>query len=718
MMEGMSTLPLRAARAAVDALARIHGVDVDARRLDAAERRLAAAGTADALSLVQSLADDAGLDASVVERPLSEVLADADPASPWLTFRTDAAGGVTPLLVLEPVTGGIRVQLAGADTTPQRWTRKGLRRWLGPVADGAVLPWVVTEPSAPLTIVRSQPDRRLTPTERLRGLLQAERRSLWVAVVYSLVIGLLTLVLPVAVQSLVNTIAFGAVLQPLVVLTLFVLIASGFSALMNVFRAAVVDIIQRSIFARVATDVTWRLLRVRAEAFDRYHGPEIVNRFFDTVTVQKAASTLLIDGLTIVMQTGIGMVLLALYHPLLLVFDVLLVASMLVIVLVLGRGAVATSIKESKAKYALEAWLEQLATHVITFKSSGGTAYAEQRSQRLLDDYLAYREKHFSILIRQIAGSFVLQAVAGAALLGVGGFLVINRQLTLGQLVASELIVTLMMSAFTKFGKQLEVYYDLCAAIDKLGDLIDLPLEPSGGEARPLTRQPMTLRLQDVRVSYPDASRPSLAVGDWHIPAGARIGVMGPNGGGKSTLADVLFGLREPASGTVQMDGVDLRELSLALLRQDLVLVRGVELFPGTIIDNVRLGRASVSHADVMQVLEAVGLLDELLALPDGLETTLLPHGRPLSHRQACRLMFARALAGRPRLVVVDGTLDRIDRADEQRRLADLLFSPESPWTLICITDRPVLLERCTALIRLDEGVLTPIPLSQTEGEQ
>ena len=158
-------------------------------------------------------------------------------------------------------------------------------------------------------------------------------------------------------------------------------------------------------------------------------------------------------------------------------------AAMAGIVVVQGRGAVATAIKESKAKHALEAWLEHLAAHLVTFKSAGGAAYAVRRSHRLLESYLGYRSQHFAILIRQTVSSFALKAVASSALLGIGGWLVISRQLTLGQLVASELVVAGMLSAFTKFGKQLEVYYDLCAALDKLGGLIDLPLERSGGDA-------------------------------------------------------------------------------------------------------------------------------------------------------------------------------------------------------------------------------------------
>lgn len=691
----------RGLRPVIEYLGQAHGVDVDPAGLDAAIRRLG--GGHDLYGTLRLLADEIGLTTALVRRPLAEVVADADPAYPWVAVRPGPDGRPEALAVLGSARGGAMVAVPGAHARPARWTTASLAQWLGVSDDAVAVDWILAEPAAPLSPMRSHEGApTMEPIARLRALLGAERRTLWVAIVYSVVIALLSLVVPVAVQSLVNTIAFGSALQPLVVLTLFVLVALGFSTAMNALRAGVVEIIQRSIFARVATDVTWRLLRVRAEAFDRYHGPELVNRFFDTVTVQKSASLLLIDGLSILMQTIIGMVLLAVYHPWLLAFDVLMIIAMLAIIFVLGRGAIYTSIGESKAKYALEAWLEHIAANLITFKSVGGPEFAVQRSQRLLEQYLTYRKKHFRILVRQIIGSFALQAVASSALLGIGGWLVIDRQLTLGQLVASELVVAGMLSAFTKFGKQLEVFYDLCAAIDKLGALIDLPLERPGGEALVPSGGAMRLSLRDLQVQYPDGSRPALSVRAWDIDAGERVGVTGRNGSGKSTLADVLFGLRTQATGSLRVDGVDVRALPLAALRREVALVRGVELFPGTVLDNVRLGRP-LPHADVSRALEEVGLLDELLDMPEGLDTELHPHGRPLSYRQACRLMIARAIAGRPRLIILDGALDQIDQQDEQE-LAEVLFAADAPWTLICITERPDLLERCTRVVRLEDG--------------
>ncbi|MGE0362945.1 MAG: peptidase domain-containing ABC transporter [Vicinamibacterales bacterium] len=699
------------ARAIVEFMARVHDVVPEPSALDAAGRRIETQAAApDAVNVLQALTAEAGLATAVVRRPLDEVIRDADPAYPWLAVRAGADGRLEGVAVFGAARGGVAVAVPGAHGRPARWSRRSLRQWLGVDEDGAVVDWVLAEPAAPLSGLRSGPGAPATPFERVRALLHGERRTLWVAVVYSVVIALLSLAVPVAVQSLVNTIAFGNVLQPLVVLTVFVFVALGFNTVMNAMRATVVEIVQRSIFARVATDVTWRLLRVRVEAFDRLHGPELVNRFFDTVTVQKSAALLLIDGLSIVMQTAIGMLLLAVYHPWLLAFDLLLIVAMAGIVVVQGRGAVTTAIKESKAKHALEAWLEHLAAHLVTFKSAGGAAYAVRRSHRLLESYLSYRSQHFAILIRQTVSSFALKALASSALLGIGGWLVISRQLTLGQLVASELIVAGMLSAFTKFGKQLEVFYDLCAALDKLGGLIDLPLERSGGDADLPGDGPMDLELRDLDVRYENDDRPALRIRQWSVSAGERVGVTGPHGSGKSTLADVLFGLRQPAAGTVRVQGIDLRHLPLAAMRQQVALVRGVELFPGSIADNVRLGRDELSHADVTAALAAVGLLDELQRLPQGLDTELHPHGRPLSHRQACRLMIARAIVGRPRLIVLDGILDQIDRADDQEQLTAVLFAAAAPWTLVCVTDRPALLARCGRVVELHDGEMRPSP--------
>lgn len=694
--------------AILEYLAEVHDTPIDEAALEAAIRRLSRKSGVNAADTFRILAAESGLATAMVRRPLAEVVAEADPSFPWLALRVGPDGRYHGIVVLERHRGGVKVFVPGGTRRAERWSLSSVEAWLDVPDARTAVDWILVEPSAPLSRLRTPPGTpRLTPNKRLRELLVREKQTLTVAVVYSVVIGLLSLVVPVAVQSLVNTIAFGSALQPLVVLTLFVLVALGFSTAMNALRASVVEIIQRSIFARVATDVTHRLLRVRADAFDHYHGPELVNRFFDVVTVQKSASLLLIDGLSIVMQTSIGMLLLAVYHPWLLAFDVMMIAAMVVIIFVLGRGAIPTAIKESKAKYALEGWLEQLAAHLVTFKSAGGAEYAVQKSNGLLEHYLEYRGKHFTILLRQIIASFVLQALASAALLGIGGWLVIERQLTLGQLVASELIVSAMVSAFTKFGKQLEVFYDLNAAIDKLGDLVDLPLERSGGEALLTSSGPARISLRDLEVHYEHDAHSALHLEAWEMSPGERLGLTGPNGSGKSTLGDVLFGLRTPSRGIVQVDHVDLRDVPLDHLRQHVALVRNVELFVGTIVDNVRLGRVHLSIDDVSAALASVGLLEELLELPDGLNTPLQPHGRPLSNRQACRLMIARAIVGKPRLLILDGALDQIDRTQEREQLVSLLFASDAPWTLLCITERPDLLSRCSRVMVLRDGEAT-----------
>ncbi|RYX90335.1 hypothetical protein EON78_07010 [bacterium] len=164
----------------------------------------------------------------------------------------------------------------------------------------------------------------------------------------------------------------------------------------------------------------------------------------------------------------------------------------------LTYGAVNSSIKESKIKYKVVAWLEEIALNVTSFKSSYGYLHAMKKSDILIKEYLKERKGHFSILLRLFSGSLFLQVLASSLLLGMGGWLVMQQQLTIGQLVASEIIVASIVTGFTKFGKQLETYYDLLAAVDKLGHLTGLEMERKGGEFLENINQPLNLRFKDM----------------------------------------------------------------------------------------------------------------------------------------------------------------------------------------------------------------------------
>ncbi len=202
----------------------------------------------------------------------------------------------------------------------------------------------------------------------------------------------------------------------------------------------------------IVTDLGYRLPRVHVESFDRNHGPELVNRFFDVLTVQKAGATLLHDGIAVILQTMIGLLILAFYHPLLLAFEVVLVISITFVLFVLGRGGVRTAIIESKAKYAVAASLEEIARHPLSFKQAGGPELARGRADALAASYVEARRKHYRVVFRQIVSSLAMQVFAATVLLTLGGWLVIHGQLTLGQLVAAELIVSIVLASFAKLG--------------------------------------------------------------------------------------------------------------------------------------------------------------------------------------------------------------------------------------------------------------------------
>jgi putative ABC transport system ATP-binding protein len=583
----------------------------------------------------------------------------------------------------------------------------GRPRWM---TDGALTQelgpeprlWARVAPQLPSSSLSPRSGRR-RPVDRLWGLLRVERDDVLAIVAFAVATGVLALATPLAIQVLINWLAFGSLLQPVIALAGALMVCLTLAALLRSAQRHAVEVLQRRLFVRAVTDIVTRLRRVRIDRFDSAYGPELVNRFFDVLTLQKAAKTLLLDGLSAALQAAVGLLILALYHPILLAFDVLVIAAVAAALIPGGRGAQDTAIKESKTKYEVAGWIEELARHPLTFRL-GRPTLGEERGEALTRKYLSYRAAHFRVFFRQYLGMQVVQVAIPVALLVTCGWLVLEGQLTLGQLVAAEFIVASALVGISKFTDKLETVYDLLAGVDKLGSLVDLPIESTVGLVRRGTDVPATVTMRGVAYRH-DGAANGLRHIDLELEAGGRLAVVGGPGSGKSALADLIVGVRHPTEGAVLRDGVPLTALRPDDAYAEVALVRSGGLVAGTLRDNLTLGRSDVDEAQLWDVLNDLGLADAVRGLSDGLDTPLRPDGSPLSETHARALLVARAVLGAPRLIVVDGLLDRSSAIWRDRMLA-ALASPSAPWTLLLLTEDPVLAARCPRALWLVDGEL------------
>jgi putative ABC transport system ATP-binding protein len=530
---------------------------------------------------------------------------------------------------------------------------------------------------------------------RYAAFLRPEAQDLSRIVVFGIASAVLSLAVPLTVDALVSSILFGALLTPLLVLTLVLLGCLLLNGALRGLQVWAAEVIERRMLVRVAADLSWRLPRVQIKAFDDRHGPEQVNRFFDTITLQKSSTKLVLAVTNVVLQTAVGMLVLAFYHPFLLILVLGLVACVTLIVFGFGWRGTRTAVAESIAKYEIAAWLQELARHTTAFCTKGGAEFAAARTDELCRRYVMARRAHFRIWFRQFCGSIVVQIAAATAVLAVGGWLVIEQQLTPGQLVASELIVTAVAGNLVKVADVLKDWYDACASADKLGHLVDLPLERQDGDALPAGDKGVAVELRGVACDIPGSAHGTL---DLAVRRGERVALLGSTGGVASNVLDVLFGLRDPVAGSATIDGLDLRQLRLDATRDDFALVHGTEIVEGTVLENLQFGRADVGPEAVRNALQAVELWDEIVALPQGLATRLSTRGNPLSSSQASRLMLARAILREPRLLLLDGAIDVLTKPMRARVLRNL-FDRRRGWTILVLTQEDDVAAACDRAI-------------------
>lgn len=543
---------------------------------------------------------------------------------------------------------------------------------------------------------------KIEPFYRLVQILTEEKENLVVFLVYAVIISVLYLALPLSAQILVNTIAAGVLIQPLIVISLVVLVGLFFLGILKLLQFYIGEIIQRKIFIKISLDMSKRIPQIQQKYFGNIYAPELINRFFDTVTLQKTLNLILLEVPAAVLQIIIGLILMAFYSPILLVFDSLMLVSIIIIV-TLGLKGLTTSIKESSSKYKVAHWLEEVARCQISFKMSSLPGYpTEIMDQRNLD-YLNNRKAHFRVLLRQFSAGYVIQAFGTAGVLSIGGWLVINGQLSLGQLVASELIILMILSALDKIIQKLESWYDLLTALDKVNIINLLDLERTNGIKAKSNAQGAEIICEDIIFGY-KPERKIFEKLNLHLESGSRTSLVGISGAGKTTLAYLITGLYDAQEGNILFNGSPIKSLLLTDLRKNIALVSDFnEIFAGTVEENILLGRAYLTEDDLRRVIDLVELERDLKQYPNGLQTELLSEGRNISLGQRQRILLARSIIDNPQLLILDEAFGGMDEMTKLK-IIDKLFEKSQPWTILNITHDAEVVLKTDFVYLLEKG--------------
>lgn len=546
----------------------------------------------------------------------------------------------------------------------------------------------------------------LTPAQRLARLLGQYRREIRHVVLYAVVIGAINLSLPLGVQALIGLIAGGSISASWGVLILFIGAGALMVGVLRVMQLSIMEYLQRRVFTDSAIEFALRIPRFNLESLRREHLPELVNRFFDTLTLQKGIPKLVIEGSTASLQILFSLMLLSFYHASFVLFSLLLLAVLALLFWWTAPKGLQTSLKESKHKYRLAYWLEEVGRVAATFKLAGENRYPLTRADAITVEYLDARSKHWRILLIQFTGSIIFRVLVLGGFLVLGSLLVMQNQLNIGQFVASEILIIFVVDSVEKLILLHETGYDVLTAIEKIGQVTDLELEREDGvrveEFCP--GGPFEVELRNLSYHYADRGKAVLNNLNIKIKGGERVAVSGYNGSGKSTLVQVLSVLRRDFTGSLLFNGLPKQNINLRSLRNHIGDYSSQEdLFKGTVLENITLGNIEIPLPTVLQTIESVGLADFIRDLPAGIGTELLPGGKNLPRSIVTKLIVARAVVSAPNLLVMEDPTNNLDYRD-RLRIAKHLTDNSRPWTLVAVTEDPLLAAFCDRVIVLNEG--------------
>lgn len=544
----------------------------------------------------------------------------------------------------------------------------------------------------------------MTPLKRFYNLLELDKKDVYQIFFYAIFAGLISLSLPLGIQAIINFIQSGRVSASWIILIVLVVFGVALIGILSLMQLRITENLQQKIFVRSSFEFAARLPKIKSEQLYNTYPPELANRFFDTMTIQKGTSKLLIDFSAALLQIVFGILLLSLYHPYFIIFGILLLFLLYFIFKFSYKSGLETSLKESKFKYKVAGWLQEVARNNFSFKNELNYDFALEKNNQIVSDYLNYREKHFDVIKRQFSQLIIFKIIITASLLSIGGFLVLSQQMNIGQFVAAEIIILLVINSVEKIIIGLETFYDVLTSVEKIGQVTDLELEEDTITKNDTCYTNIVLETENIKFKFPDSKKEVLNAISLKIEQGEKIVLDGENGSGKTTLIRLLSGLLQPTSGSFYINDDTFRKINLKQYRSQIgSIIHGETPFEGTILENITFKDTSIPFEDIKWAIDGVQLSSFIKSLSKGLDSRIFPEGKQLSSSNAQKILLARSIVHKPKILFYEDPTDSMDEK-VANEIIDFITSDANKWTIVVSSKNPYWKTKCSRKIIMQNG--------------
>ncbi|MFN8769741.1 MAG: ABC transporter transmembrane domain-containing protein [Neisseriaceae bacterium] len=515
-----------------------------------------------------------------------------------------------------------------------------------------------------------------------KDIIFKDKKFFIIVISYSLIVAILNLALPISIQTLISTVVYTALVQPILIISIILFFLLSFAAILTLLQKYLLEIYKRNSFVRLSSQLLIKSIYSDYNDFNKFNTSDLSSRYFEIFNIQRNAALLIVEGVLTVLQIVIGFLLSSFYHPYLLVLNIITLSVIWLTWKLFAKQAIMHALKRSEAKFSVFGWLDDVFRVNKFFRSNLSKNYALTKGRGLIDYYIKTRISYWRVNFYQTVILTILYVIVMIVLFSVGSILVTQGQLSLGQLIASEIIFSTALLGMVKLSNYFDLYYNLLASLVEIDQVYKIPDENILGGITKLPSQSNQL-LNFNNVVYEDNFGNQFKFN--FIIKEHTINYMHfLQTDYKDIFTKLVLSFIKPKSGHIEFYGVNLNSFNKKFLRDQIITINDLSVF-GSTVKEFLTGESIQEDSYVNEILKLVSLDKLIYSMNDNTNAMLVNDDYPFHRSQIILLKIAYAIIAKPRIIVISGLFSQVD-SQIRGKIIDYI-NHKTAITLICLID-------------------------------